>query len=127
MKVQPSRESDGRAKGSGDSPLFARIIGREQELESALSSCRGRAEDRIRDAREEADAIRAKRIEEAGEEARRLLEEVEKKAREEADGIKKQTSSAAEAILRLGHSRRDELLQGLLSLILPEESGGGVP
>ena len=51
MKVQPSRESDGRAKGSGGSPLFARIIGREQELEFALSSCRGRAEDRIRDAR----------------------------------------------------------------------------
>jgi vacuolar-type H+-ATPase subunit H len=127
MKVQPSRESDGRTKGSDGSPLFARIIGREQELESSLSSCRGRAEVRLREAREEADAIRAKRLEEAGGEARRLLEEAEKKALQEADGIKKQSSSDAEAILRYGRSRRDELLQNLLPLILPGGSGEDMP
>jgi vacuolar-type H+-ATPase subunit H len=127
MKVQPSRKTGSATKASGGASLFARIISREQELEAALSSCRDRAEVRLREAREEADGIRAKRLEEAAEEARRLLEEVEKKAREEADGIIERSTAAAEAIARSGRSRRDELLRDLLSLVLPGKCGGGEP
>jgi vacuolar-type H+-ATPase subunit H len=127
MKVQPSRKNGFGAKGSDGSTLFARIISREQELESALSACRLRAEARIREAHEEADAIREKRLEEAGEQARRLLEEAEKGARAEADGIRQRSSAEAESILRSGRSRRDELLRDLVSLVLPGERVGGEP